>query len=163
LWRADSGKNTTSFLIFQVQNWWEFCKISQSTACPLTSKTDENVDRVKQLVLRQRIAIHDVAGMLRVLFGLVKSILKDDLKVCRAATKFKPHLLSEEQKENCVNVFQNLQDSLHNTPHLVPCEFFLFPKLKVVLIVWRYNVITMIQGKSRNGLGKFQPTSQCFM
>jgi len=95
--------------------------------------------------LRQRIAIHEVAGMLRVSFRLVKSILKDDLKMCRTSTKFRLHLMSEEQKEYCVNMFQDLQDCLHNTPGLMPCEFFLFPKLKVVVIVWRCNDITTIQ------------------
>jgi len=83
--------------------------------------------------------------MLRVSFGLVKSIVKDDVKMCQAATKFKPHLMSEEQNENCVNPFQDLQD-------LVPCEFFLFPKLKVVVNVWRYNDIITIQGELLDGL-----------
>lgn len=112
--------------------------------------------------LRQRTTIHEVAGMLRVSFGLVKSILRDVLKMCQTATKFKPHPICEEQKENCVSMFQDLQDSLRNTSDLMPCEFFLFTKLKVVLIVWRCGDITMIQGKSRDGLGKFQRTSQCF-
>jgi hypothetical protein len=93
--------------------------------------------------------------MLGVSFGLVKSILKDDLKMCQTATKFKPHLMSEDQNENCVNTFQDLQN-------LVPCEFSLFPKLKVVVNVWRYNDITTIQGESLDGLSKFQLTSQCF-
>ena len=54
-----------------------------------------------------------------------------------------------------VSTFQDLQD-------LVPREFFLFPKPKVVVNVWRYNDITMIQGDSLDGLSKFQLTSQCF-
>ena len=75
--------------------------------------------------------------------------------MCQTSTKFKPPLMSEEQKENYVSMFQDLQD-------LVPCELFLIPKLKLVVNVWRYNDITTIQGESRDGLGKFQPTSQCF-
>jgi hypothetical protein len=84
--------------------------------------------------------------MLRISFRLVKSILKDDLKMCWTYTRFKPHLMSEEQKGNCVGTFQDFQD-------LVPCEFFLFPKLKVVVNVCRYNDTTTIQGESREGLG----------
>jgi hypothetical protein len=52
--------------------------------------------------------------------------------------------MSEEQKENCVNMFQDLQD-------LVPCEFFLFPKLKVVVNVWRYDNTTRF--KENHGMG----------
>lgn len=63
--------------------------------------------------------------------------------------------MSEEQKENCVSMFQDLQD-------LVPCEFFLIPKLKVMVNVWKYKDITTIQGESRDGLSKFQLTSRCF-
>jgi hypothetical protein len=73
----------------------------------------------------RRIIVNEVADMSGVSFGLVKSILKDDLKICQTATKFTPQLLSEEQKENCVKTYQDLQDLLH-TPDLVPCEFFLF-------------------------------------
>jgi hypothetical protein len=148
LWRADSGKNRTLCLIFQVQKWWEFHKVSQSTGCPLTSKTDENVDQVKKLVLKTKIIIHEVAGMLRIPFRLVKSILKDDLKMCWTCTKFKLCLMSEEQKEKCVNTFQDLQD-------LVPYEFFLFPKLKVLVNVWRCNDTTTIQGDHRTGSANF--------
>ena len=54
--------------------------------------------------------------------------------------------MSEEQKDNCVNTFQDLQD-------LVPCELFLFPKLKVVVNVWRYNDMIPPQFKENNGMG----------
>jgi len=93
--------------------------------------------------------------MLRISFRLTKSILKDDLKMCWTYINFKPCLMSEEQKGNCVNMFQDLQD-------LLPCEFFLFPKLKVLVKVWRYNDTTTIQGESQDGLGRFQLTLQCF-
>jgi hypothetical protein len=54
-------------------------------------------------------------------------------------------------------MYQDLQDLLH-APDLVPCEFFHFPKFKVVENRRRFNDITMIQGTSWDGLGKLQHT-----
>jgi DNA-binding transcriptional regulator GbsR (MarR family) len=56
---------------------------------PLTSKTDENVDKVKDLVLEnRRITIHEVANILGISVGSVHTSLKDSLNMHNIAMKF---------------------------------------------------------------------------
>jgi hypothetical protein len=56
---------------------------------PLTSKTGENVDKVKDLVLeKRRITIHEVANVLGISMGLVHTSLKDNLNMHHIAMKF---------------------------------------------------------------------------
>jgi hypothetical protein len=56
---------------------------------PMASKTDENMDKVKELVFENRkITIHEVANMLAISFGSVQSNLKDNLPVHHTAMKF---------------------------------------------------------------------------
>jgi hypothetical protein len=42
------------------------------------------------------------------------------------------------------------------SPDLVPCAFFLYPKLKIALKGRRFNTVTMIQAKSWDALAEFQ-------
>jgi hypothetical protein len=74
-----------------------------------TSKTDETVVRVKELVLEsRRITIHEVAYMLEYLFGSVQSILKDNLNMLWIAAKFLLPFLSKEQKKKYITLYQYL-------------------------------------------------------
>jgi len=55
---------------------------------PLTSKTGENVDKVKDLVLEnRRITIHEVANLLGISVDSVHTSLKDNLNVHHIAMK----------------------------------------------------------------------------
>jgi hypothetical protein len=87
-----------------------------------------------------------------------KSILKDDLNMCQITTEFMPHLLSEEQKQNCVIPYQDFEDP-PLTLDLVSCEFVLIPRLKVVSPGRRFYDITMFKEKSWDGLGEYRHTS----
>jgi hypothetical protein len=79
----------------------------------VTSKTDENVDQVKELVYKnRRITIHDIANMLGVSFGSVQSFLIDSLNMHWLAVKFMPSLLSKKQKERCINMCRDFQARL---------------------------------------------------
>jgi predicted PolB exonuclease-like 3'-5' exonuclease len=74
------------------------------------------VSLLKELVLKnRRLTIQEVADVLRISFCSVQSILQDNLKVIQTAAKFMSGLLSEEQRENLVNMCQNLQETLKET------------------------------------------------
>jgi hypothetical protein len=54
---------------------------------------------MKELVLKNSIiGLCGVADMLGILFWSVQSILKGGLDMCQTASKFVPHLLSEEHE-----------------------------------------------------------------
>jgi predicted HTH transcriptional regulator len=54
---------------------------SENLGHPLVSKTDENMDQMKEFVLEnRRITVLQVANMLEIMFASVQNILKDNLK-----------------------------------------------------------------------------------
>jgi hypothetical protein len=73
----------------QVFEWFSKCKRGVTTVedgkdlkCTSVSKTNENVDQVKELLLEVRkVTIINVANRLELSFGSVQSILKDNLTV----------------------------------------------------------------------------------
>jgi hypothetical protein len=59
---------------------------AECSGCPLASKTDENVDQVRELFREnRRIAIHEVGNILGISFGTVQRILKDSLSMHQIA------------------------------------------------------------------------------
>jgi hypothetical protein len=93
-------------------------------------KADENVDRVKELVLANvRITVCCVANVLGILFELVQTNLKGSLNVAWLTTKFVPYPLSGDQKKNCVSA-RTFKRDLKKTQSSV-CHLF-FPKTQDV-------------------------------
>ncbi|XP_018355926.1 PREDICTED: putative uncharacterized protein FLJ37770 [Trachymyrmex septentrionalis] len=101
---------------------------------PSTSKTDENVQEVKEIVLKnRRITIREIADDLNISFGSCQSILTDVLGMTRVSAKFVPKLRSKTSllvssflaKNNTI-----IMPQPPYSPDLAPCDFFLFPKLK---------------------------------
>jgi hypothetical protein len=68
--------------------------------------------------------------MVRISFGSIQSILKCSLKVLHIAAKFMFDLLIEEQKENLINMCQNVQENTERDQEL-PCDLPLFQYFKV--------------------------------
>jgi hypothetical protein len=64
----------------------------------------------------RRINIYKVANILGISSGLVQSTLKHYLNMHSIAAKFVPSLVSEREKENCVNMCQNPQVRLERSP-----------------------------------------------
>lgn len=84
---------------------------------PLTNKTEENLNWVKEYVYKnRRITIYEAANVLWISFGSVQSFLKGNLTMPQIAVKFMPCLLSEKQKEKHVTTYQNLQERLARGP-----------------------------------------------
>jgi hypothetical protein len=83
-----------------------------------------------------------------------------------------PCQLSEEQKKNhvtCEFSGYKQNDVIPHPPYstdLLPCNFFLYPKLKMVLKGRNFNDITKIQAKLFGAIAKLQAMNfevLCFM
>ncbi|VEN56165.1 unnamed protein product [Callosobruchus maculatus] len=127
---------------------------------PSTSTTDENIDKVKKIVLaNRRITVTEIAVDLSISIGSCHSILTNDLGMSRVAAKFHENapahtsLLVREYlaKNSTVMVPQQPY-----SPDLVPCDFFLFPKLKRPMKVRRYATIEEIKTASNEDLNKIK-------
>ena len=68
---------------------------------PSTSKTDDNVVKVRNLVRSdRRLTIREMSDELNLSFYAVQSILTEDLNMRRVSAKFIPKLLTDEQKQH---------------------------------------------------------------
>jgi len=106
-------KNTSFWVVFQVQKQYDLAEDAEHLEHILTSKTGESAEQVKEVLLKnRRMTLHEVANMFGISFVSVRRILEGNLYVLPVATKFVPCLLSEEQKENCVSTQQDLQERL---------------------------------------------------
>ncbi|VEN48760.1 unnamed protein product [Callosobruchus maculatus] len=87
---------------------------------PSTSTTDENIDKVKKIVLTNlRITVREVAEDLNISIGPCHSILTNDLGMSRVAAKFVPKLLNFDQKRHRINIAQEMLESVRDDPNVL--------------------------------------------
>ncbi|PNF30519.1 hypothetical protein B7P43_G09953 [Cryptotermes secundus] len=87
----------------------------------------------------------------------------------RIVAKFVPRLLQNEQKQHRLKVCRELQQQLQEDPNflskvvtvvphprylpdLAPCDFFLFPKMKIKLKGRRFDTVEEIQAETQTVL-----------
>ena len=100
---------------------------------PSTSTTDENMEKLKEMVMNdRRITIREVADDVAISIGSCHEIFSNVLGMKRVAAKFIPKLLNFEQKQRRMEV---VQESLTMpqppySPDMAPCHFFPISKKK---------------------------------
>ena len=66
---------------------------------PPTSRTDENIARIRELILvDRRRTIDDLVDLSGVSWSSCQRILSEELQIKRVAAKFVPHVLTADQK-----------------------------------------------------------------
>jgi len=76
---------------------------------PSTSTNDDHVDRVRAVILRnRRLTVREVADEVGVSIGSCHQIFTEKLKMRRVSVKFVSHLLTDNKKENRVEISQKL-------------------------------------------------------
>ena len=99
------------------------------SGCPSTLKTQENVERVSEIIRsNRRLTIREISEILNISYGSVQNILTTDLNMRRVSAKFVPHVLMVEQKQQRLSISLELCDhaasdssflgkvTLHQTP-----------------------------------------------
>ncbi|UYV77099.1 hypothetical protein LAZ67_14003280 [Cordylochernes scorpioides] len=72
---------------------------------PSTSTTDEKINEVEKMILaNRRITVSEVAEDLNISIGSCHSIFINYLGMRRVAAKFVPKLLNFDQKQQCMNI-----------------------------------------------------------
>jgi hypothetical protein len=81
----------------------------------------ENVEKIWELIHEYcRQTIHEFADMVGISYGVCQGILtKKKLYVCHIATKFVPQLLTNDQKQQWVNVCLELQEKANGDPTFI--------------------------------------------
>ena len=87
---------------------------------PTTSRTNENVERVREKVRSdRRLTVRMIADELNMNSERVWKIITEDLGMRKVCTKKAPRLLNDGQKENRVQVCQDILKQLEITPDLL--------------------------------------------
>ena len=87
---------------------------------PSTSRTDENVDGMKQMVRSdRRLTVRTIANELGMNNERVWRIITEDLGMRKICAKMVPRLLNEGQKERRMQVCQNILKQLETEPNLL--------------------------------------------
>ena len=87
---------------------------------PSTSRTDENVERVRQKVRSdRRLTVRMITDKLGMNSKSVWKIITEDLGMRKICTKMVPRLLNKEQKERRVQVYQDILEQLETESNLL--------------------------------------------
>ncbi|KAG5323715.1 MOS1T transposase, partial [Acromyrmex heyeri] len=142
----------------QMYQWYERFKSGREAVeddapgRPSTSKTDENVDEIRQLLIENRkLTIREIAETTNISFGSVQSILREDLGLILHDDNAPSHnalIIREFLVKNNTNTIQQPP----NSPDLAPCDFFLFDRLKKPLRGTRFESVEAIKLKSLEAL-----------
>jgi hypothetical protein len=89
----------------------------------------------------RRITVRELVNEIGVSIGSVHSILTEDLGIRRVSAKFIPKLLTMEQKQRRLEITQDIPvvRQAPYSPNMAPCDFWLFPKLKMPLKGTRFE------------------------
>ena len=101
-------------------------KDDERSGRPVTSTRPQLVQEVERRVrLNRRVTINELADSVDVSFGSVQAILTSTLGMRRIAAKFVPRLLTNDKKEHCVEVCEDLLQRVQEDPlftsHLIKC------------------------------------------
>jgi len=102
----------------QTCQWWKRFKEGRTSVDddprsgrPSTSKTDDNVAKVREVIRsNRRLTVREVAEQVSISKTVCHEILTENSSMHLIATKFVPRLLTDDQKQNRVDVSQELLD-----------------------------------------------------
>jgi transposase len=75
---------------------------------PSTSTDDDHVDRVRAVIRGNRLTVREVADKVGISIVSCHQMLTEKLQMRRVSAKFVPRLLTDAQKENRVEISQEL-------------------------------------------------------
>nr|CAH7735052.1 unnamed protein product [Callosobruchus chinensis] len=107
---------------------------------PSTSRTAQNVDRLRVRVLGdRRVSLRMLEDELGINKETIRQMLHEDLGMRKLCAKMVPKVLTVEQKELRLSIYPPY------SPDLAPSDFHLFPQLKSYLKGNRYDGVEEVQ------------------
>jgi len=93
------------------RNGCESVEDEERSGHPSTSKTQESVERVSEMIRSNRqLTIREISEDLNISYGSVQNILTTDLNRGRVSAKFVPRVLTVEQKQQRLSISLELRD-----------------------------------------------------
>jgi len=98
-------------------NGCELLEEEERSGCPSTSKIQENVERVSEMIWsNRRLTIREISEGLNIYYGSVQNILTTDLNMRRVSAKFVPRVLTVEQKQQHLSISLELCNRATSDP-----------------------------------------------
>ena len=96
------------------------CEDQPRPGWPSSCRNDENIDKVRNAInadcLRTIDEISEITGLS---WSSCQRTLTEDLNMKCVSAKFVPNLLTEDQKNNRLNVCYDLREQVGNNPHIL--------------------------------------------
>jgi len=92
-------------------NGCESVEDKERSGCPSSSKTQDAVERVSEMIRsNRRLAVREIYEDLNISYGSVQNILTTDLNMRRVNAKFVPCVLMVKQKQQRLSISLELRD-----------------------------------------------------
>jgi len=103
---------------------------------PSTCWNDENLENVRNPInADRRRTIDEISEINGLSWSSCQRMLKEDLNMKYVSAKFIPRLLTEDQKNNCLNVCYDFKEEVGNDPQIHSCDW----RRDLVLWLWPGN------------------------
>jgi hypothetical protein len=119
---------------------------------PSTSKMTENVEEIWELINEDnRRTTHELADTDGISYGVFQEILTENLNMLTLLLRHDnaPAHTSLKATEFVTNNSMVIVLHLPYSPDLAPCDFALFPKLKMKLKGWPFETMSDVQRESQ--------------
>jgi hypothetical protein len=119
IWKIQQAFGDDSMGATQIKEWFNCFKVGctladsdQRSGRPSTSQNANVIENVRSLILEDRcLTVREIADEVGISTGSARSILIEDLHMCRLVTKFVPKLLSQEQQQLRLEVMWDMLES----------------------------------------------------
>ena len=125
---------------------------------PSTSTNNDHVSRVRAVIRgNRRLTVREVGDEVGISIGSCHKIFNEKLQIRPVSAKFVPRLLTDDQKEDCVEISQELLANANGNANF----------LKNIITgdetwVYEYDVETRMQSSQWRGKGLYKTTVQPF-
>ena len=125
---------------------------------PSTSANDNHVERVRAVICGNHLAVQEFADEVGIGIGSCHQIFTEKLQMCRVSAKFVLCLLTDDQKENCVDISQELLANANGNENFLKSVI-----TGVETWVYGYDVEMKMQSSQWIGEGSPQPKKKTQM
>jgi hypothetical protein len=106
---------------------WEEVEEDERSGRPSTSKTEENVEKIGEIVWKdQCLSIRMITEMVNMDKETVRQILHDQLNMMKVCAKMVPKNLTQEQKDNrknnCSDIMERIIEQLDVLENVITCD-----------------------------------------
>lgn len=102
------------------RNGRELVTDDERSGRPLTSKTDENIDKVKEIIINNgNQTVRKLAEELNIAYGSVQDILVNDLSLRNIAGKLVPKELNAIQKRDRIDIADDMISKVESDPSFI--------------------------------------------